>query len=328
MPAIGRNVVTTFGEQDSKGTAASTLEKLLATSNNLEDNVNTTASEALTGNRFTADNYVTSFGPGGGVDAEVSRQTLAKIIKHAIGAEDTAPEDLGAGTGPYKHIFTPDNKLTNWLTFLKYFTDASYHELYKDCKISQLTFNLTAQSIITYSLDLLSIQSENIDGAPTATINENTGEKLFSWQAKAIWKAGETEENEITSIVDEFSFTHNNNVDDGDYGLSQERRSLDVQGSEHTNSLTTQFDKARYMDMKTDLKQNNIIPVRIEIGLASDDTSPFLAIDYPKMKLTQAQANVGGPDKVTVDLQGTALWDNTAGTNINVEIVDDQTTEY
>jgi hypothetical protein len=327
MGATGRNSVTAIGEQADKTTAATTLTKLLATGNNLEDNVNTVQSEALTGNRFSQDGYKTSESPGGDVPAEVSRLTLPMILKHAIGAEDGAPEDLGAGTGPYKHIFKPSQNLDNWLTFLKFFSDEQYWELYKGSKISQLQFSLSEQSIITYTASVLSIESENGTGAPSVTPDENTGEKLFSWETNLIWDAGGTDK-DLSSIVDEFSFTHNNNIDGEDFGLSQVRRSLDAQGSEHNIDITTQMSASDYESMKADLKANNIIPVKLEIGTASDDSSPYLTIDYPKLKLTQVQANVSGPDKVTVSAQANAFWDTVAGYNVAFELIDDQDTQY
>jgi len=327
MGATGRNSVTAIGEQADKATAATTLTKLLATGNNLEDNINTVQSEALTGNRFAADGYKTSEGPGGDIPAEVSRQTLPMILKHAIGPEQAAPEDLGAGSGPYKHTFQPGQSLDNWLTFLKFFSDDPYWELYKGSKISQLQFSLSEQSIITYTASILSIESENGTGQPSVSPDENTGAKLFSWETTATWDAGGTD-NDITAIVDEFSFTHNNNIDGEDYGLSQKRRSLDAQGGEHNIDITMQFSAEDYETIKSDAKENNIIPLKLDIGLASDDTTPFLTLDYPKLKITQATANISGPDKVTVSVQANAFWDTVAEYNVAMMLTDDQDTEY
>lgn len=327
MGATGRNSVTAIGEQADKATAATELTKLLATGNNLEDNINTVQSEALTGNRFAQDGYKTSEGPGGDIPAEVSRQTLPMILKHAIGPEQAAPDDLGAGSGPYKHTFQPGQKMDNWLTFLKFFSDDPYWELYKGSKISQLQFSLSEQSIITYTASILSLESEAGTGQPSVSPTENTGEKLFSWETTATWDAGGTDE-DITGIVDEFSFTHNNNIDGEDYGLSQKRRSLDAQGGEHTIDITMQFDAAHYETLKADAKANNIIPIKLDIGMASDDTTPFLSIDYPKLKITQATANISGPDKVTVSVQASAFWDTVAGYNVAMMLTDSQDTQY
>jgi hypothetical protein len=325
--ATGRNSVTAIGEQSNKETAATELTKLLATGNNLEDNINTIQSEALTGNRFAGDGYKTSEGPGGDIPAEVSRQTLPMILKHAIGPEQAEPEDLGAGSGPYKHTFQPGQKMDNWLTFLKFFSDDPYWELYKGSKISQLQFSLSEQSIITYTASILSIESENSTGQPSVSPGENTGAKLFSWETTATWDAGGTD-NDITAIVDEFSFTHNNNIDGEDYGLSQKRRSLDAQGGEHNIDITMQFSAEDYETIKSDAKENNIIPLKLDIGLASDDTTPFLTLDYPKLKITQATANISGPDKVTVSVQANAFWDTVVGYNVAIMLTDDQDTEY
>ncbi|MCG8514562.1 MAG: phage tail tube protein [Halanaerobiales bacterium] len=322
--AIGRNSITAFGEQDAKGTPAASMTKLLATSNSLENNVETSQSNALISNRFTEDNYVTSFGPGGDIGVEVSKETIPAIIKHTIGSEPLDPVDLGVGSGPYKHKFQPAQTIEGWLTFLKYLKDAGYHELYKDCKVNQMTFNLTSKAVITYALSILSILAESKLGVPTVTPADNVGGKLFAWDTKAVnWNGAD-----IFSLINELNFTHNNNIDGDDYGLSRERRSLEVQGSEHTVNFTTKFDAAQYFSLKDDLVKNNIIPVKINIGEVSGETDPYLAIDYPKLKLTQVQANIGGPDRVTVNIQGIALWDNVQGYNVAVEIVDNQATKY
>lgn len=323
MPT-GRNSITGIGEQSAKGTIATEYTKLRVTSNSVERSITTGQSEALTGNRFTDDQFVTGHAVGGSIDAELAKSTIPIILKHAIGPEEGAPTDLGSGTGPYEHVFKPSATIDDWLSILKEFTDAAYYEEFQDCKINQMSFSLTSQSVITYTLDLLGISGSTTQGSFSGTINENAGEKLFAWDASVNMLASD-----VTADVDEYSFTHNNNLDDGDYGLSQERRSLDVQDGEHTFNLTMQFDAAQYTDMQAGMVEGNIISdLQVDIGLASDESTPFMSVVYPKVKLSQVSAPVSGGGKVTVDVQGRALWDSATGTNVEIKIADDSDTAY
>lgn len=322
--ATGRNSIIGIGEQAGKGIAPTSMIKLLQTSSSLENNVGTIPSNALTGNRFAEDNYVASYEPGGDVGAEISTQRFPLLVKHTIGAETTDPEELVGATGLYKHIFVPQLTLEGWLTFLKYLRDAGYYEMYKDCKINQMSFDLTSKAVITYTINILGILAEKAKGSPTMMPAENIGEKLFAWNTKVVnWGVAD-----IFSLVNSFQFTHNNNFDGDDYGLSQNRQDLDVQGGEHTISLSSKFDATQYYDMKDDLEKGEIIPLTINIGEVEGTSEPYMSLVYPKVKLTQVNANIGGADKIKADIQGTALWDNTAGYNVKVEIIDNQATKY
>jgi hypothetical protein len=323
----GRNLVTALAEQSAKDSPSDTLTKILATSNSLEKQINNVQSEALTGNRFSDNQYVSGDYGAGGIDGEVEKDMIPTIIKNSIGAEDSSPEDLGTG-GPYKHIFTPDSKLTTWLTLLKYFDSETFWELYTDAKINQLDLSVTSQAILTYTLDIVAINYSKGTTSPTETINDNTGERLFAWDSDVITYDVGTEDLDIKGILDEFSFTHNNNLDSEDYGLSKVLRTLDAQDSEHTISITAQFSASEYDIMKDDLEEGAEIPIDIGIGSANSDSDPYIKFSYPKIKLNSVQANVGGPGKVTVDIEGGAFWDSTAGYNVAVEIIDDQDTQY
>ena len=325
--ATGRNLITAIGEQVDKDTAATSLTKLLATSNTMEGSVNVIQSNALTGNRFTDEQFTASIAAGGSIGAEMSALTIPLVTKHAIGPEEAVPEDLGAGTGPYKHKFKPAATIDDWLTVLKYFSDSGYHDLFTGCKINQKSLSLTEQAIITYTLDILGLKTISTTGVPAVTPVENNGNRQFAWETKATWNVGSTNE-DYSGKLTEFTFAHNNNLDGDDYGLRQERQSLDAQGGEHTNNFTLKFDAATFADLKGDLVQGNIIPVTIGIGSANGGNDPYIAFVYPKLKLSEVSAPVNGPDKVTVSIAGRALWDNTAGCNVAVEIIDDQATQY
>jgi hypothetical protein len=325
MGATGRNTVTAIAEQASEGSDETTLDKLLATSNSLDIDVQTTKSEALTGNRFGDDSYVSGSSISGSIDSEVSQMTLPMIIKHGIGPEDATPEDVNTDASCFLHTFTPDQELPGWLTFLKWFTDEQYYEKYVDCRINQFSLTLTSQSILTYSMDIVgkSGTSDTVD--PTDTVEENVGGKLFAWQAVA-----SMDEVDVTQQIDEFSLTHNNSIDTDDFGLSKTPRSLDAQGSEHTFNLTLQFDKAIYEGLKSDLQNGLVVPLTIDIGDYGDTSNtPILTITYPKAKLTEVSADVSGPDKITATVNGEALWDNaTEDANVKFKFADDQDTMY
>lgn len=327
MSATGRNLITAIGEQADKDTAATTMQKLFATSNTMENTVNAIQSNALTGNRFTDEQFIASVAAGGSIGAEMSDLTIPLIIKHAIGPETAAPEDLGGGSGPYKHTFKPGATLGNWLTVLKYFSDAGYHDLFTGCKINQMSLSLTSQAVLTYTLDMLGIVTASTAGAPAVTPSENTGNRQFAWETAATFNVGTTDD-DYTGKLTEFTFSHNNNLDGDDYGLKQERQSLDAQGGEHTNNFTLRFDAATYADLKGDLVQGNIIPVTIGVGSANAGANKYISFVYPKLKLSKVSAAVNGPDKVTVSVAAAALWDNAAGYNLAVEIIDDQSTQY
>ena len=322
MSSVGRNTITGIGEQTEKGVAADSFTKLRATNNNLEGTVNIGTSEALTGNRFADDQFVTAHVVGGSIGAELEKLTFATIIKHAIGGEIGTPQEIET-TGLYKHIFKPTQDLEGWLSILKYFKDGEYYDLFSDCRINQLSFNVTSQAVISYTIDVLGITDASDAGEPTETIVDNDADKLFAWDTHVNWGS------DITSIMDEFSFTHNNNIDGDDYGFKQDRRSLDAQDGEHTFNLTTQFDASEYASMKSTLKNGNVITnFAIEIGETTEEGIPYIKIPYPKVKLTQVGAPISGPGRITTDIQGIALWDSTDEANVVIEIVDDNSEKY
>lgn len=302
--AIGKNSITAIGEQSAKGTEAEAakLMDLLATSNNMDSTVNYIKSEALTGNRFADESYPSSKASGGTIAVEVDDESLGLYLKHGVGEGNAVTDNMDS---TYGHNYKPDQKVDKWLTVIKNLSDDGYYEKYLDCKINSLSIQATSQAIVTASLDLLGISSSEVSGAITTV--KNTGKRLFAWET-SVQIDGIAQDD----FLDEFSCQHNNNLNGDDYGLKQERRSLDAQDSEHTFKMTMQFDKTTYMDLKTDLKAGNIVPIVVTIGA--------LTITYPKAKLTEVSAPVQGGGKITVSVSGEALWDSATGTNVEFDL--------
>ncbi|AZR72532.1 hypothetical protein BBF96_03520 [Anoxybacter fermentans] len=305
MAALGRNSVTAIGEQTAKGTEATTLTELLATSNNLETTVNYIKSEALTGKRFAEESYIAAFAVSGSIGAEVDDNLFGLILKHALGSVSTVANQ----DGTYTHTFKPGLTLSGWLTFIKMLKDEGYYEKFVDCRISQLSLNLTSQAILTCNLDILGITGSQIDG--TAITTANTGNRLFAWDTTVTLDGADA-----TALVDEFSFQHNNGIKEDDYGLSQYRRTLDAENSEHTFNMTLQFDKTTYLNLKNKLASGAILPLGISVGST-------LQITYPKAKLTEVSAPITGGGKILVNLAGEALWDSTQDANVVVDLTND-----
>lgn len=306
--AIGKNSITAIGEQSAKGAEAAQLKELLATSNSMDTTVNYIKSEALTGNRFADESYPSSKASGGSIAAEVDDDTIGLILKHGIGAGDAVTDN---GDGTYSHNFKPGQKIEKWLTVIKNLSDDAYYEKYLDCKINSLSMQVTSQAIVTTNLDLLGVSSSEVSGAVTTV--KNTGKRLFAWET-SVQIDGIAQDD----FLDEFNFQHSNNLNGDDYGLKQERRSIDAQDSEHTFKMTMQFDKTTYMDLKTDLKAGNIVPIVVTIGP--------LTITYPKAKLTEVSAPVQGGGKITVSVSGEALWDSATETNVEFDLTNKVTT--
>jgi len=327
MSAVGRNSVTAIAEQTSKSAGADTLQKLRATSNSMEQTVDTAQSEALLGKRFTDDQFTTGMSADGSIDAEVDTDTtIGLILKHAIGAEDSAPLDINTDATFYRHIFTPsqDVDLAGWLTVMKILlgTD-NYWEKYVDCRINQFNLDITSQSVVTIGLDLLGISSSDGSGSATETIDDESQTKLFAWEAGISWGGSD-----IKAIVDDASISHNNNIDDADYGLAIERRTLDPQDGDHTVEMTLQFSATEYDGLKDDLVAGNSIAANLTLGSTNADADPVLKFDYPALKLQTVSAPVSGAGKITVSITATAIWDSVAGYNVAVELVDETGTQY
>src|SRR6056297_28868 len=326
MGAVGRNTNTAIAEQTAKGSEADTLQKLRATSNSLEKMVDTAQSEALLGKRFTDDQFAIGYSADGSIDAELDTDTIGLLLKHAIGDEDSTPEDINSDGSFYKHIFTPsqDVDLAGWLTIMKVILGSeAYWEKFIDCRINQITFNITSQSVVTMSLDTVGISSSDGAGSPSETLDDEGQTKLFAWEAGVTWKSSD-----IKAIVDDATITHNNNIDDADFGLYRERRSLDPQDGEHTVDLTLQFSASDYADMKTDLTEGNSIAVDIEVGSTNTESDSVLKFSYPALKLQTVSAPVSDAGKITVSVTGLAVWDNESGYNVAVELVDETETQY
>lgn len=304
--ALAENTITAVGKQTGKGVEATEFKVLCATSNSLEKDVKYVESNALTGKRFVEETYPATFAAGGSIDSEIDDITFGIILENALGVYSKTGIDPDI-----THTFKAGNQLQSWLTFLKDFSDESCHEKFLDCRVNQLSLALTSQAIMTYTADILGITSNEVDGIET--VIENTGTKLFAWQSTV-----SIDGTDVTALVDDFSFQHNNGIKEDDYGLFQSRRSLDAEKGSHTFELTMQFDKTKYLDYRAKLKNGVEIPLTIDIG-------GKLIISYPKAKLEKVSAPISSGGKITVKISGNALWDKTDNTNVTIDLINSVT---
>jgi hypothetical protein len=323
--AIGRNSETLIGLQTNPKEEATIFTKYLATSNSMNSEVESQQSEALTGQRFVTDEIVTSINCGGEIGLELTKDSLVPILKLAGLTEKTEPialtDDSGAATGEYLHSFTVDNNVTNSATIIKNLTDEDYYEKYIGCKINSLDLSIAKKAYITASLNVLGLEDEILTGDPKAsvTVSElaDVDKKLYAYGTK-ITLGGAAYE----GIVDEFNLSLSNNFDDDDRGLNDiYRRDLTAQGSELTFDFQAKFDKTKYMQLKDMMKNNTYTDLKVELANG-------IVVNLPKVKLTESSSPVDGPDKITLSINGSALYDASTATVMEVSIKDLISTKY
>lgn len=379
--AIGRNSQTLIGLQSDAQTAATELTRYLATSNSLNSEAESQQSEALTGERFTSDEFVTAINNGGEVGLELTKGSLADILKISGLTEKTAPssfittvagsdstvetisvkEVYGFASGDnitvasesavvkevdfrnntitleaaltgvpatdttvtnetkFLHQFDVDKTVEAYATVIKHLTDENYHEKYIGCKVNSLDLALAKKSYITASLNILALKDEIVDGDPVETIKAlaDLDQRLYAY-GTSISLGGDS----YDALVDEFNLSLSNNFDDDDRGLNDiYRRDLVAQGSELTFDFQAKFDKSKYIEIKKMMKENIYTDLKIKLDEG-------LVILLPKVKLTETNSPVDGADKITVSVNGTALFDSAADTVMQVVIVDQNNSQY
>lgn len=379
--AIGRNSQTLIGLQSDAQTAATELTKYLATSNNLNSEAESQQSEALTGERFVSDEFVTAINNGGEIGLELSKGTLPDVLKLTGLTEKVAPtkfvttvegststvnkitvkevypfakgDNIKVGTETavvkdvdyrnkvitleaplttapaaevgvtnetkFAHLFEVNKTVDAYATVIKHLTDENYHEKYIGCKVNSLDLSVAKKSYITASLNILGLRDEIVDGNPVETIKTLAADdqRLYAY-GTSIFLGGEN----YDGLVDEFNLSLSNNFDDDDRGLNDiYRRDLVAQGSELAFDFQAKFDKKKYIEIKKMMKNNTYTDLKVQLDEG-------VVIVLPKVKLTETNSPVDGTDRITVSVNGTALFDSTTATVMQVILVDKNSSQY
>lgn len=238
-------------------------------------------------------------------------------------ANSYAEGDTVTNDDKYKHIFTPDNTIDSWATYIKDLNDSAYYEEYIDCKISSLSFAITKQSYITTDFTVVGITSNETDSDVDGTIDTNyTVSDLLEPKMTGDGTHLVVDGTNIDHVLNEFNTSFENNAKEDDYGINgTKRRDIIAQASSINMDFASKFDKTFYMDMKSKMKSNSYFVVECYLNEG-------LGFNFPRVKLTEADSPVDGPDEITSSLTANVLKDSASGTPVEVIIVDSQSAQY
>lgn len=174
------------GSQTAKGTAATTLHYLPATSIGLNPNQNTQAlPPEVGGSYFLRGAYKGGVSVAGDVAVLMRPDGVGNLLYGFAGTDTVTP--VVGQTGAFSHVFSPFAPSTTaelpWLTLVKD-TAKLYAEQYVDAKVSNLRMDFTKQSIANCSagffgitpteITIASLGTETFDSGPTFTTCEAT----------------------------------------------------------------------------------------------------------------------------------------------------------
>lgn len=301
------NVEVLIGKQDAKDTEATKFFKLQATDYNISQGTNVVQSNALTGSRFKGSkSFVSRINVDGGIPVEFSAQSLLMLMVGSGYAVDGAPTN---GVQSYKATENVGNLYT---IVLNNKADGCYEKSI-NCKINSIDLNLTVDSFVTGTINVIGEDASFVDTAAFAgTVEDFVDEQLICLDSEAT-KGG----TDVTAKLNAVTFTVNNNLE-AKYAINDIYCNEIVEGNaEVTGNITyNKFDKAIYKAGFTELMSNTSSIVTVKLG--TDKTkAKYIEFVFPKATPT---SNEGGDWAGTGSLtQAYSFnYDKTAGTALKI----------
>lgn len=246
------------------------------------------------------------------------------LIACALGFED----DVADASGAYEHTFTPISGGTgSSLPSISVAIDrkAAVHA-YSGCEVGQMVLEAAAKDYLRGTFTFVAkteVVGQSLHGTPT-----------YNQRIPFMFKQGTLEIADVETYSDavtSFTFTYNNNLEDpqltmgsGIYMIKPEVQKRDI-----TISMDTLFDTDLNTLRETYFKTGDTFKVKLTFESSEEAVSGVkytLEITLPKVVITAANPNVGGPDRITMTIEGRALEGTEEACTIT--LIDNRASKY
>lgn len=294
----GNNATMQVGVQANWSTAVAPSLQLEFTSESLQYLPNYMESDALTGARTTDRMDISGIKVEGGFDIIVNPDNIGLLLASLLGAEADATQV--AATTAYDHVFTPMSaNVSSSLPKLTMVVDRIVGVLgYIGCKLDTMNLNAQTQDYLRASF--------GVRGYDEATDTKETLSASTKRPFQFVDGSLEIDSADFADVTS-FSMDYSNNLENDLYTLngSTKMQEIEPQKREITFSLDTLFSSASNTVRTNKFKAG--AQASLELTFESTETIESgyyytLTISAPNCYITEAHPNVGGPDRITMNM--------------------------
>jgi len=281
-----------LGIESALGQEAQAKWRLPFTSESLNHTVEAIRSEALLGNRGIKSLAPGQVGAEGSLDVELYPETAGVLFYLALG----------------KSVLDTDHAKITPIALTEDLPSASIEvnhggEAFKylGMKINQLRFSGSVGAIPTVSADFVGIEEQS--GSLTEGTIVTPGDDPYYFKELKLYT---DEFSTTTDLYSSIELTINNNLTTDDYRLdgTGKRKTLEAAQLEITGTIDIILDSSVITNEYT--KYKDFTEASIGIELAKDATNT-LKIYIPRLLFSNMTHDIGGPDKVMLRAEFTAL---------------------
>ncbi len=328
----GQGTTLQIGKESSWGNTAVPTVTANYLSESLKLNVERKEEDTLVGGKTSRDMDIMKFSVDGDFSVLAKPHNIGLLIALSLGSEATPIQltDDGTESGTpidvWKHIFTMiETGISSTLpSFTAIINRHVATKAFTGLKIDTLKIEAKAGDYIR-----LTVTVKGKDEASGKIIQD-----LAIPDIKAFRFAGGTCTFDGVEFGDATGFTIEikNTLDDGEqtlgsgyYGTENE-----PQGREVSVSVETSYNAVTETVRENKYKKESYVDVRLKFISPSEIISGYkyeLAIDMPKVAITECSPNVGGKDKLTLTINGKALESKNTEA-VTVSLIDGLSTKY
>jgi len=307
MGATGAKSGIKLGIESTWGTPATLKYLLPFTSESLNYKVETSKSEAILNTRGTKAIAPGKEGVSGSIEVEAYPKISGLLFYLALGKASLKDPDEDANSGDEYIEVKPIGISEELPSVTARVNHGGVKTLdYTGLRVNTLNFEGSVGAIPKISMDLVGLaESENV--ATEGTV-ETLDKEPFYFKELLLSKDG------VTYNVNNYSdikFSISNNIDEDEYALdgTGKRRGLGAGALEITGNATLILDSSAFSGEYTKFKQWQTFELYIKLSKSGKD----LIVRLPMLQITEATHDVGGKDKITMNLKFEALEDETYG---------------
>jgi len=320
----GRDSALQIGLESTWGTAVTPTAQVPFTSESLSYVPNYIEEDALVGAKTSGRMDVSGVKVEGDVSFIVKPgDYLGLLLGAALGEEATASQ-VDSSTA-YEHVFTPVASGTS--ESLPHITITIDRKVaVKDmvsCKIGSLSLEASVNDYLRGTVTVMGYDEES--GSLESLTSPAT--KAFQFKDGAITVDGSNYA-DVTSV----SLEYNNNLEDELYTLGSGDNMVEIepQAREITATLETLYTSDTESTRENKFKTGTTAAIVLTFTSSEDIESGYpyeLKINMPLAYITEADPQVGGPDRITQSLSVKATEDS-SNEAITVTLTDDKDDEY
>lgn len=281
--AYGKSVKDYIGVNTAKGTESSAITRYNVIDNSIESNYTKKEREARWGLGLSAGTYNAGEKVDGNINMELTKQTLLDMLLWFGFKKDSV-----------------NVKLWNWDEVLKYLTiytelsDVGYYEVSKDVRMGSMKISLAKASPVKAECSFSAVTMALVDSSVTAitAVKSNVADKdTIIYGSDFTFLLG----TDITGDMVSCSINFENGLDLEDTNFSGNRKDMGNGDRKVSIEATMDFDKARYLDLKSKDKTNATTNLKITLGT--------LEFDFKKVSIDDVKKVMESKNKIKASLK-------------------------